>query len=292
MEVDRQRVGVIGLGRIGGPVARALVAAGHEVMVYDVRTDAATAILGAEIGSSPVAVGEFADVVMIAVFDDDQVRDVLSGPDGVFGAQSLPGIVCILSTMTLGTLHALVAEGAAVGVGVLDCGVTGGGRLRAEGKIVVLAGGDESAFELAKAALNAFADPLLYMGASGAGMKAKLIRNLMHYSAWYASWEGARLAVEAGVDVAKLVQAHRMANTSGGGTSLLEAGIGPGVESDDAANVERRRYSADVARKDLGYAISLARELGVPTPGAELARDCIDDVVGLASLDRPSVAST
>jgi 3-hydroxyisobutyrate dehydrogenase len=289
MTDSQRRVGVIGLGRIGAPVVRSLVDAGHAVAVYDARLEAATALTGVTVCDGPRAVSDAAEIVLVAVFDDAQVRDVLDGPSGILGAQHPPNTVCILSTITLETLRWAVATGLTAGVNVLDCGVTGGGRLRSEGKIVVLAGGDESALEFARPVLEAFADPLLYMGRSGAGMAAKLSRNLMHYSAWYASWEGARLAAEAGVDVMKLAQAHRISNQSGGPTSLLEGGIGPGLDSDIAATMERRRFSTEVAKKDLGYAIELAHELGIPVPGAELTRASMDAVVGLAPAE-PSAA--
>jgi 3-hydroxyisobutyrate dehydrogenase len=290
MTDSQRKVGVIGLGRIGAPVARSLVDAGHEVAVYDPRSEAATAVTGVTVCDGPRAVGDGAEIVLVAVFDDAQVRDVLAGPSGILGAERPPNTVCILSTITLETLRWAVATGLTTGVNVFDCGVTGGRRLRSEGKIVVLAGGDESALESARPVLEAFADPLLYMGPSGAGMAAKLSRNLMHYSAWYASWEGARLAAEAGVDVMKLAQAHRISNQSGGPTSLLEGGIGPGLDSDIEATMEQRRFSAAVAKKDLGYAIELAHELGIPVPGAELTRASMDAVVGLAQ-DEPSAES-
>jgi 3-hydroxyisobutyrate dehydrogenase len=275
-------VGVIGLGSIGGHVGRS-IAKTRRVVGFDVR-EAAYAEFS-EIGSapSPRAVAEAADVVLVAVWDDAQLREVLTGEAGILGADSKPAAVCVLSTITLDTLRWAHDQAAAVGVELLDCGVTGGSGLRKHGKIVVLAGGSDEAMATARPTLELFAAPLLHMGPLGAGMQAKLARNLMHYSAWYASWEAARVAAAAGIDIDKLVEAHRVSNEwGGGGTSLLSRGIRPGP-ADPAQEVgpEARGAMADYARKDLGYVLELAKQLGIPLPGAELVRERIDLVVGL-----------
>jgi 3-hydroxyisobutyrate dehydrogenase-like beta-hydroxyacid dehydrogenase len=136
--------------------------------------------------------------------------------------------------------------------------------------------------------LEGFADPLLHMGPLGTGMQAKLARNLLHYSGWYAAWEAARVATACGIDIDKLVQAHEISNarSSGGATSLLSRGIRPGPV--DPASIPERQGSAAFARKDLGYVLELAEELGIPLPGAELVRERIDLVVGLADEPIPA----
>jgi 3-hydroxyisobutyrate dehydrogenase len=229
-------------------------------------------------------VAEQASTVLIAVFSDQQMQTVLEGDDGILAATPAPATVCVLSTVTVAVLRAAAEQAAQRGIELIDCGVTGGQRLRSHGKIVVLAGGSDTAVESARPVLEIFAEPLLHMGPLGAGMQAKLARNLMHYSGWYASWEAARIADACGVDVDKLVEAHRVSNeSSGGGTSLLSAGIGPGPAepSEDDETSARRRRSAEYAKKDLGYVLELAGELGIELPGAGLVRDRMDDVVGL-----------
>jgi 3-hydroxyisobutyrate dehydrogenase len=286
---DTRIVGVIGLGAIGGHVARALARAGRTVVGYDVRADAYSEFPEAPPAETPRALGESSDIVLVAVYDDAQLREVLTGSEGVLKASSPPSIVCVLSTVTVGTLRTLADEAKGVGVELIDCGVTGGSGLRSRGKIVVLAGGAEATVEEARPVLEAFAAPLLHMGALGAGMQAKLARNLMHYSGWYAAWEAARVAAACGVDVEKLVEAHTISNEwSGGGTSLLMAGIGPELaDPDDAQSIDRRERSAAWAKKDLAYVLELADELGIPLPGATMVRDRIDFVVGLADDREP-----
>lgn len=278
--------GVIGLGAIGGNVARSIARTGRRVVGFDPRPEAFVEFPEAESAATVRALAEAADTVLIAVYNDDQLRQVLSGAEGITSAASPPATVCVLSTVTLATLHWAAAEAQQAGIELIDCGVTGGTGLRARGKLVVLAGGSDQAVAAARPVLDAFADPLLHMGPLGAGMQAKLARNLMHYSGWYAAWEAARIAAACEIDVAKLVEAHRISNeiSSGGGTSLLTRGIGPGTaDVKDDASMAARQSAADFARKDLGYVLELAAELGIPLPGAELVRNRIDLVVGLAS---------
>jgi 3-hydroxyisobutyrate dehydrogenase len=282
MTDSEQVVGVIGLGSIGGNVART-VAKSRRVVGFDVRDAAYEQFPEAERADSPRAVAEAADVVLLAVYDDAQLREVLQGEDGVLAATPAPAVLCVLSTITLDTLRWAAEQAARAGVALLDCGVTGGSGLRRHGKIVVLAGGSDEGLEAARPTLELFAAPLLHMGPLGAGMQAKLARNLMHYSGWYASWEAARVAAAAGIDIDKLVEAHTVSNEwGGGGTSLLSRGIRPGPDDPDReASEDARRAMAEFARKDLGYVLALADELGVALPGAQMVRDRIDFVVGL-----------
>lgn len=281
-------VGVIGLGAIGGHVARALSRAGWQVLGYDVRPQAYEQFPEARPCATVAELAAASNLVLIAVYDDDQLRAGLSGRDGILSADPLPAVVCVLSTVTLTTLRSAAEEADQSGVELIDCGVTGGQSLRTRGKIVVLAGGSAQALNRARPALEVFAEPLLHMGPLGAGMQAKLARNLMHYSGWYAAWEAATIAAACDIDVHKLIEAHRISNeiSSGGGTNLLARGIGPGpADPDDAASIAARVQSADFARKDLGYVLELAGELGISLPGAELVLERIDEVVGLAGSD-------
>jgi 3-hydroxyisobutyrate dehydrogenase-like beta-hydroxyacid dehydrogenase len=161
--------------------------------------------------------------------------------------------------------------------------VTGGARLRTQGKIVVLAGGSEAAIEAARPVLEAFAAPLLHMGPLGAGLQAKLASNLMHYSAWHAAWEAARVVAAAGVDVEKFIEAYECRSRWGDGAmGLLGRGIGPGPAGNaDQASLDDRHAMTQIAKKDLAYVLASAAELGVGLPGAELVRSRMDRVVGL-----------
>jgi 3-hydroxyisobutyrate dehydrogenase len=287
VDSESRGVGVIGLGEIGGPVARLLLQAGWDVWGHDVDPGAVAAISGLSDGGSPQGVGEASETVFIAVYDDEQLREVLTGPAGLLSAGRPPGTVCVLSTITLETLSWAARTAADREVALIDCGVTGGKGLREGGKIVVFAGGSSDVVTRVTPVMDAFADPLFHMGPLGAGMKAKLARNLMHYSGWYASWEAACIAATSGLDLDKLIDGYNISvqrSGGGGGTSLLLQGIRPDgpVDEEDPADVRRRERAAAFARKDLTYILELGEEIGVPLPGASLVRDRIDLVVGLA----------
>lgn len=282
-------VGVVGLGAIGGSLARVLAGSGYEVLGYDVSADVTNrAAAFVTPASSAAEASENADLVLLAVFDDDQVRDVLAGERAILAADEPCRVVAVLSTVTLGTIEWANERAAARGVAVLDCGVTGGPGLRDHGKIVVFTGGDEAVLESVRPILATFAAPLLYMGPSGAGMKAKLARNVIHYGTWFAAWEGARLAAACGLDVAKLVQGVRTSDEWTGGTMglLADYQIGPGpVDPNDASTLETARSLASVAHKDLRAALELSAQVGIGLPGAALDEEVYDAVVGVRAFD-------
>ena len=207
---------------------------------------------------------------------------MLSGPDGVFAAERRPRAVVILSTVTLATITWAAEEGAKVGVAVLDCGVTGGAAIE-DGAIVALIGGGQEDYEFAKPYIEGFAEPALYMGELGAGMKAKLARNLLTFGVWYAVAEAARLAAAAGVDIDQFVQASDAGDAcTGGPTALLKLGIRPHEKPEHEAAKLQRTGFVTYAQKDLAAALELARANGLELPGAELVLARFPEAVGMA----------
>jgi len=288
------RVAVAGLGRIGGGAARSLVRAGHQVSGFDVSERAAAALADrVRIAGSPREAAAGADVALVAVYDDAQVRDVLTGRDGLVAADPTPQVVAILSTVTAATIAWASEQAGRAGFGLLDCGVTGGGDAIERGAIVALVGGDPQLVELARPVIEAFSDPMLHMGALGSGMAAKLARNAIVFGCWYAVAEAAQLAARAGIDIDKLIEASEAADRwSGGALALLSRhGIRPDrLDADPEALLDRRRGLAGYAHKDLAAALALAGELGLELPGVELVQRRFAAVVGLPG-DRASDAA-
>lgn len=283
-------VGVVGLGGIGGNLARTLARSGFDVVGFDVRSEAVEGLAGSITPAESAAdVSARAELVLVVVFDDDQVRDVLAGERSILAAASPAKVVAILSTVTLDTIRWAYDLGVAHGVAILDCGVTGGKQLSDHGTIVVLAGGDEAVLESVRPIFDTFAEPLLYMGPAGAGIQAKLARNLIHYGTWYAAWEGARLAEACGLDIDKLVEAVRVSDRWTGATMglLADYEVGPSlVDPGDERKLEMARFLSDVAHKDLRAALELGAERGVTLPGAAVNDELYDAVVGLAEYGR------
>ena len=277
-------VAVIGLGRIGGGLVRALTRTrDYELMGFDPSPDAVAAVAGkARAAGSPREAASGAEVVFVAVFDDAQVRKALSGPDGVLAGDPPPKAVVILSTVTPETIRWAGAEAERAGIGLLDCGVTGGPAME-EASMAAMIGGDEDVYAFAKPFIDGFANPALFMGPLGTGMKAKLARNMIVFGSWYVTAEAARVAAAAGVDLDKLVEASDAGDRwSGGPTGLLKRGIRPGEQVVDEADLAIRKGLAAYAHKDVTAARIFAAELGIELPVATLVEQRFDEAVGLS----------
>ena len=271
--------GVIGLGAIGGGVAICLARSGRLKAVYDVRNNASDTLPGVPaVAASPAEVARQCDVVLIAVVDAKQTRTVLAGPDGVL-SQARPGLnVVLLSTVSLEDLGAIRALTDAAGVGLVDSGVTGGINAARNG-LVCLVGADDNTFSEVRPVLEGFAKVVVHMGGPGAGMAAKIARNVIVYGTLRAGYEGVLLAKAAGVDVRKLVAAVEASSESVGGPLMLL-----GREADpltDAAERKLRESVCVLLDKDLDAALELAKSVGASIPLAELARRTDRSVMGL-----------
>jgi 3-hydroxyisobutyrate dehydrogenase len=275
-----QKAGVIGLGQIGGGVAICLARAGMLEAVHDIRPDAADRLEGVPpVAASPAAVAARADVVLIAVVDAAQTRDVLTGPDGVL-SEARPGLnIVLLSTIAVADLKEIRALTDKAGVGLVDCGVTGGPAAAHNG-LVCLVGAEDGVLAKVKPVLDGFALSVAHMGGPGAGMAAKLARNVIVYTVWRAGYEGARLAQAAGVDVRKLALAieESAANVSGPTTWMLR----PDPAVDDGERAVREGIFG-LLDKDLKAALALAATLDVSLPMAELSRRTGRAIMGLDS---------
>jgi 3-hydroxyisobutyrate dehydrogenase len=192
-------VGVIGLGDMGGGIAHALVGAEVDVTVCDLREEATAPFReGARVAATPAALAAETDVVVVVVFSDAQVRAVLQGPDGVFAGARAGTVVVVVSTIPTASLLELRAAGAEHDVAVLDCGVSGGPDASAAGDLVCMIGGSAEEVERVRPVLDVMSCLVLHMGPPGAGLAAKLARNLITYGSWLAAFEAQELAEAAG----------------------------------------------------------------------------------------------
>ena len=160
-------------------------------------------------------------MVLVVVFNDAQVRAVLQGPDGVFAGAAAGTTAVIVSTIPTDTVLAMRAEGAAGGVTVVDCGVSGGPDASAAGELVCMIGGSEEEVDRVRPVLDAISCLVLHMGPPGAGLAAKLARNLITYGSWLAAFEAQELAEAAGIDLLKLGEAARESDKRIGGATRL-----------------------------------------------------------------------
>ncbi len=265
------RVGFIGLGNIGKPMALRLAAAeGIELTVYDVLPEP-VAELEAAGARSAASVQELdAEVVCVMVRDDEQVREVAAAVG--------PGPVLVIHSTVA---PATPADLAAQGLRILDAPVSGGPMGAADGTLAILVGGDEEAFAAARPALEAMGSLVVHAGPIGSGTKLKLARNLIHFVAFTAVTEAQRLAEAAGLDLKALgeVVRHTDAITGGPGAIMHRETTAPIADDDFWHGVFS--HVAALGEKDLGFAIDLADELGVDVPLAREASDRLRKGLGL-----------
>jgi 3-hydroxyisobutyrate dehydrogenase-like beta-hydroxyacid dehydrogenase len=201
-----RRVGIIGLGKMGQPMARHLRKAQFEVTAYDIDEHARgqSARSGITLAASPRAVAERSDFVIVVVGFDQEAETVLLGRDGI-GAAARPGlIVGIASTVAPRTMARLAARLAGTGIVLLDMPITRGEPAAEAGQLLVMVGGDAQAFESCKPALASFASSIFHIGDLGAGQVGKMVNNLILWSCISANHEGFKLAERLGVDQERL----------------------------------------------------------------------------------------
>jgi 3-hydroxyisobutyrate dehydrogenase-like beta-hydroxyacid dehydrogenase len=259
------RAGVIGLGAIGGGVAVSLARNGRIPAVYDIRPDAADGLPGVPApGLSPAQVARDSDVVLLAVVDADQARQVLFTDDGVLSAAHPGLIVVLLSTVAVPVVYELAEACALHGVELLDCGVT---QAKPDGLVAMLGGGDATV-AAALPVLSDFAKDVVHCGPLGAGMATKIARNVITYGTWRAVHEAAMLVESAGVDPHKLITAVEEADPDG--TTLFSwLRNRLSAEEDIRAMVPQVRRLMD---KDLAAAQELAARSDLPVPLVDAAR--------------------
>ncbi len=278
------RAGFIGLGNIGKPMASCWIQGGIETTVYDL-VEAPMAELadqGAKAAPSPRAVGEAADVIGVCVRNDDDVRAVLLGDDGVFAGASDGAVVLIHSTIQPRTVVAMAEAGSEHGVHVLDAAITGGDQRAATGDLAIMAGGDAAVLEKARPILDVCArSGVFHCGELGNGMKTKLCINVMTYLQWLAGFEGLALARASGLPV-EVFEEVGLAN--GQITPLMVRFLAIHKMPDEARQSEAVQKLVQghtlVAEKDLAWALQLARENGLSLPGAGLVSQMMARIYG------------
>ena len=277
--------GVIGLGDIGRGVAGSLVRGGVDLVVFDVRPDATSAFAdSAVVADSPEDLAARSDVVVVAVLDDAQVLAVVDGAAGALSGAKPGSVLLVLSTVAPETVRQVADRAAGRHVDVLDCGVSGGPEAAADGSLVAMVGGDDQVIERARPVLDAFSSMVVRMGPLGAGLQAKLARNLVQYGSWLAAYEGQVLAEAAGIELAKLAEVIRDSDKKIGGASRLmfRTTVAPFTHDDHPVLVNAMEAAARLAHKDLRAALELADRLGVSLPLAAMADERADAVFGLS----------
>ncbi|HJU29030.1 MAG TPA: NAD(P)-dependent oxidoreductase [Candidatus Binataceae bacterium] len=258
------RIGFIGLGEQGKPIAANLAKDGFDLVVHDLRSEPLNelAALGAKTAASPRQVAAYGDVIEIVVVDDEQVETVMCGADGVLAGARRGSVIAIHSTIRPATVRRFAASAAESDVTVIDAPVSGGARGAEARSLAFMVGGPAETVERCRPVFEASGKSIFHLGPVGAGMTAKLAHQVIIGINALAAYEGMRLAEAAGLDMRTMQDVVR----AGGASSRI------------ADHWVRHRPSAEAAAlwyKDLELALECAHEIGVALPGAGLTRQMI-----------------
>jgi 3-hydroxyisobutyrate dehydrogenase-like beta-hydroxyacid dehydrogenase len=264
------RVGFIGLGNQGKPIAAHLAPAGFDTIVYDLDQDPIAELVkgGARAAATPREVGENADVVGICVPEDKHVISVALGDDGLLSGLSAGSVVLIHSTILPETIEQIASAGAERGIEVMDACVTGGAMRAQARQLTYLVGGSEATLEKVRPYLEATTDvPPIYAGELGNGAKLKLCINLITYIQWAAAHESLVLARAIGLPQDVLEAAGR---SNGQMTDMMVTFLAvhkvPEETRTSDSFQDMMRRNMKIAEKDLAWALQLARESEVALP--------------------------
>lgn len=254
------RVGFIGLGAMGAPMAGHLLDAGHELAVWARRPEATTALAarGAHVCATPAALAARCEVVITIVTSSADVEALAFGPDGL--AQGFaPGAVHVdMSTIAPGMARDLAARYAERGIGWLDAPVSGGEQAARAAALAIMAGGEATVLERVRALLEILGKRIVHVGEAGAGQVAKACNQMIMVNAIQACAEAMHLARAHGVDLAAV--RHALMGGSAASRVLEVMGERMVTRAFDAG-IEARLH-----HKDFGLLLAEAARLGVPLP--------------------------
>ena len=255
-------VGFVGLGQMGGPMSRRLLAAGYELVVHDVRAEAVDDLVagGAAAAASPAEVAERAELVLVSLPTPDVVRTVALGPDGLIRGGALRTYVD-LSTTGEAVAVAVAAALAARGVTTLDAPVSGGVRGATNGTLAVMVAGPAPALARARPLLEVFGRVFHVGERPGLGQLMKLANNFLSATAIAATAEAVVLGVKGGLDPATMLA---VINASTGRNTATEDKFPRQVLTGNYA----AGFTAGLLTKDLHLCAAAAQALGVPMPVA------------------------
>jgi 3-hydroxyisobutyrate dehydrogenase len=269
-------IAFMGLGIMGGPMARHLARAGHEVTVYNrtmAKAAAWVAANGGRAAPSPAAAAAGAAVVLACVGADDDLRAVTVGPGGAFAAMR-PGARFIDHTTVSAAIARELAEaGAERDLLVVDAPVSGGQAGAENGQLTIMCGGTEAAFAAAEPVMTAYARRIGHMGPAGAGQLTKMVNQLCIAGVLQGLAEGLAFGKAAGLDLGQVVD-------------VISKGAAQSWQMDNRAPTMARGefdfgFAVDWMRKDLGLALDEARRLSVPLPLGALVDQFYVDVQAL-----------
>jgi 3-hydroxyisobutyrate dehydrogenase len=264
------RIGFIGLGNMGAPMARNLLKAGHEVAGFDVMAAALDAVPGARRAASAAEAASGADVVITMLPASTHVRDAWLGAGGLMGAARADALLIDCSTIDVTTARDVAA--ASGGRDFLDAPVSGGVMGAEAGTLTFMVGGSEPGFARARPILEAMGRAIVHCGAGGAGQAAKLCNNMMLAATMAVTCEAFVLAEKLGLSHQALFDVASKSSAQSWALTTYCPVPGP-VPGSPANRDYRPGFSAALMLKDLGLAQQSAKDAGAVTPFGAHALD-------------------
>jgi 3-hydroxyisobutyrate dehydrogenase-like beta-hydroxyacid dehydrogenase len=275
------KVGFIGLGNMGMPMAKSLVREGFSLVVYDLRQEAIEEMkaLGAASASSPREVAETSDVVISMVWDIPQTEDVIFGKDGLWEGMKKESTIIISSSIGPEYCRQLYTKAKERRIGVIDCCVTGRDPSGENRPITLLIGGDEDIVKQSWPVFEALGKNIFYLGDIGAGQSYKMVHNMIakHINAAsrYCMIEGLNLGLKAGLDLQKMVD---VLCSGAAARSMQSLGFKGGFDLQKIFEIIRApapRVSDSEARREseIDYGMKMAEAVGAKMPICGLIED-------------------
>lgn len=263
------KLGYIGLGNQGAPMAKRLADWPDGLIVFDVRAEAMAPLtdLGATAADTIADVAR-ADVISVTVLTDAQVRTVVAELAEHAEAGT---VIAIHSTIEPFTAGELADQLRPSGIHIVDAPVSGGAAAADKGELAVMVGADEEAYALVKPVFKKWASMVVRAGEPGAGTRMKLARNMLTYIGFAAACEAQQLAEAAGIDLQKLGRVVRHSDAQTGGPGAIMARDDTTPLTPDHFLYDMFVHTRGLGEKDLRLALSLGEATGVRLPLAEIA---------------------
>lgn len=283
---ENVRLGYIGLGNMGTPMAKKMIEWPGGLTVYDVRIEAMTPLAerGAILADSVADVAG-ADIISVTVLNDEQVRSVID--ELAFHAK--PGtIIAIHSTIRETTAEELARELEPQDIHVIDAPISGGTRAARFGQLATMVGASDEVFARVKEPFAHWAELVVHAGPPGAGTRMKLARNMLTFTAYAAVGEAWKLAEAAGLNLQDLGNVVRH-------TDKMSGGPGSIMYRDDTKDLEPGHFlydgfihARDLGEKDLSLALALGEAVSVELPLARLALERLASGLGVPHTQKES----
>ncbi len=269
--MPENKVGVVGLGNMGGGIARNFKKVGVPLMVWDVAPAARNAFMetsGVEI-APPGEMAASCGTMFFVVPATPEIASCFDGEDGVLAKGGKNLVIYDFTTSDPVETKKIAARAAEKGIAYMDAGMSGGATGADAGTLTLMIGGDKAAFERTKTQLDAIAKQIFHIGPSGAGHTLKLIHNMVCHTVFLSTCEGGRMAEAAGIKVEDMIKVFNLSNARSYATEVRF----PKHIISGKWDARSRVYNL---RKDLTMAVSMADALKAKVPLGTVTRDFLN----------------